>query len=76
MQRHFYKPVYFRYFPAKYANPSLHERFDKDKTMRPHVNMSGHHVDMSAQLQVRACDCNWLLSLLWGSEFEINSNKK
>ena len=34
--------------------------------MRPHVNMSTF---------VRACDCNWSLRFLWGSEFEINSAK-
>ena len=31
-----------------------------------------HHVDMSTL--VCACDCNWSLRFLWGSEFEINSS--
>ena len=35
-------------------------------SLREHVNMS---------TLVRACDCNWSLWFLWGSEFEINSTK-
>ena len=31
-----------------------------------------HHVHMSTL--VLTCNCNWSLRLLWGSEFEINSN--
>ena len=40
--------------------------FGKDKTVRPHVNMS---------TLVRAYDCNWFLRLLKGSEFEIIQTK-
>ena len=40
---------------------STRARFGKDKTMRPHVNMS---------TLVRSCDCNWSMRFLWGPGFK------
>ena len=41
MQRHVYRPVYFRYFSRETGQfQSISAHFGKEKTMRPHVNMS------------------------------------
>ena len=56
----------FRYFSRELGQfQSTWARFGRDKTMRPHVNMS---------VLVHACYCNWPLTFLWGSGFEINLN--
>ena len=50
MQRHFYRPVYFRYFPREIGQfQSTLARFGEDKTMQPLVNMSTscRHVNIS-----------------------------
>ena len=41
----------------------------------PYYTGTWLHLLFVIDLRIRACDCNWSLRFLWGSEFKINSTK-